>query len=68
MIRKGIENMTKYSIDTLINTIAYVEDICRANKAKAEKTGYKAGVEYWQKEYEDLEKLSEELWSEKIVK
>jgi hypothetical protein len=60
--------MTKYSIDTLINTIAYVEDICKANMQKTLKLKNKALTEYWVKEYDDLEKLSQELWNEGIIK
>ena len=63
--------MTKYSIDTLINTIAWAEDLCRSNKVKCENVEVEnlreSMKEYWQKEYDDLEKLSTELWSEKII-
>lgn len=65
-------DMTKYSADTLINTIAWAEDLCRSNKAKCESADdenlRESMKEYWQKEYDDLEKLSVELWNEKIVR
>lgn len=57
--------MTKDSIDTLINLISLEQEHCRRNKGKAQTAEQ---VEYWQKEINDLEKLSEELWAEGILR
>ena len=59
--------MTKYSKDTLVNLISHDQENCRRHKAQAEANGYQAGVEYWQKELDDLEKLSQELIDENII-
>jgi len=57
--------MTKSSIDTLINLISLEQENCRRSKSKSQTTEQ---VEYWQKEIDDLEKLSEELWKEDILR
>lgn len=62
--RKETVGMTKNSIDTLINLISLEQEHCRRNKGKSQTAEQ---VEYWQKEIDDLEKLSEELWAEGIL-
>jgi hypothetical protein len=59
--------MTRYNIDTLINLISHESEECRLNKAKAERIGYTAGVEYWTKELADIEALSKALQADGII-
>ena len=59
--------MTRYSRDTLASNLSYVETICREKMRNAAELGREDLAEYWKKEIEDLEKLSQELVEEKII-